>query len=167
MSESESEKTLSCVQPFATPWTIQSMEFSRPEYQSGQPFPSPGDLPNPRIKPRSPSLQADSLSAERQRKSVICLCECESRSVVSNSATPQTVARQAPLSMGSPGTGKSTGMGCPFLLHDVYFISIFKKQNSGDIRDGKLLLHGFRVSVWGKEKVLEIAVMITQHCECN
>jgi len=33
------------------------MEFSRPEYWSGQPFPSPGDLPNPGIKPRSPTLQ--------------------------------------------------------------------------------------------------------------
>ena len=32
------------------------MEFSRPEYWSGQPFPSPGDLPNPGIKPRSPTL---------------------------------------------------------------------------------------------------------------
>ena len=40
------------------------MEFSRPEYWSGQPFPSPGDLPNPGIKPRSPVLQADSLPAE-------------------------------------------------------------------------------------------------------
>ena len=40
------------------------MEFSRPEYWSGQPFPSPGDLPNPGIKPRSPALQADSLPAE-------------------------------------------------------------------------------------------------------
>ena len=37
------------------------MEFSRPEYLSGQPFPSPGDLPKPGIKPRSPALQADSL----------------------------------------------------------------------------------------------------------
>ena len=36
------------------------MEFSRPEYRSGLPFPSPGDLPNPRIKPGSPALQADS-----------------------------------------------------------------------------------------------------------
>ena len=45
---------------FATPWTIQSMEFSRPEYWSGYPFPSPGDLPNLRIEPRSPALQADS-----------------------------------------------------------------------------------------------------------
>ena len=40
------------------------MEFSRPEYWSGQPFPSPGDLPNPGIKPRSPIWQADSLPAE-------------------------------------------------------------------------------------------------------
>jgi len=40
------------------------MEFSRPEYWSGWPFPSPGDLPNPGIKPRSPTLQVDSLPAE-------------------------------------------------------------------------------------------------------
>ena len=44
------------------------MEFSRPEYWSGQSFLSPGDLPNPRIKPRSPALQADSLPAEPQGK---------------------------------------------------------------------------------------------------
>ena len=44
------------------------MEFSRPEYYSGQPFPSPGDLPNPEIKLRSPALQADSLPAEPQGK---------------------------------------------------------------------------------------------------
>ena len=47
-----------------SPWTIQSTEFSRPEYWSGWPFPSPGDLPNPGIKPRSPTLQADSLLSE-------------------------------------------------------------------------------------------------------
>ena len=55
------------------PWTeesdrLQSMEFSRPKYCSGQPFPSPGDLPNPGIEPRSPALQADSLPAEPQGK---------------------------------------------------------------------------------------------------
>ena len=48
----------------ATPCSIQSMEFSRPEYCSGKPFPSPGDLPNPGIEPRSPALQVDSLPAE-------------------------------------------------------------------------------------------------------
>ena len=42
----------------------QSMEFSRPEYWRGQPFPSGGDLPNPETEPRSPALQADSLPAE-------------------------------------------------------------------------------------------------------
>ena len=40
------------------------MEFSRPEYWSGLPFPSPGDLSNPGIEPRSPAFQADSLPAE-------------------------------------------------------------------------------------------------------
>jgi len=42
------------------------MEFSRQEYSSGLPCPSPGDLPDPGIKPRSPALQADSLPAEPQ-----------------------------------------------------------------------------------------------------
>ena len=42
------------------------MGFSRPEYWSGEPFPSPGDLPNPGIKPRPPSLQVDCLPAEPQ-----------------------------------------------------------------------------------------------------
>ena len=44
------------------------MEFSRPEYWSGQPFPSPRDLPNPGIESRSPTLQEDSLPAEPQGK---------------------------------------------------------------------------------------------------
>ena len=56
------------VRLFATPWTIQSMEFSTPEYWSGEPFPSPGDLPHPGIEPRSPALQADSLPARSQGK---------------------------------------------------------------------------------------------------
>ena len=52
-----------------TLWTVArqdplSMEFSRQEYWWGWPFPSPGDLPNPGIKPRSPALQPDSLLSE-------------------------------------------------------------------------------------------------------
>ena len=43
-----------------------SMGFSRREYWSGLPFPSPGDLPNPGIEPRSPALQADALTSEPQ-----------------------------------------------------------------------------------------------------
>jgi len=40
------------------------MGLSRQEYWSGLPFPSPGDLPNPGIEPRSPTLQADALTSE-------------------------------------------------------------------------------------------------------
>ena len=52
-----------------TSWTVAykaplSTEFSRQEYWSGLPFPSPGDLPDPGIEPRSPSLQADTLLSE-------------------------------------------------------------------------------------------------------
>ena len=46
----------------------QSMEFSRQDYCSGLPFPSPGDHPNPGIEPGSPTLQADALSSEPPRK---------------------------------------------------------------------------------------------------
>ena len=52
-------KLLSRVRLFATPWTSPSMGFSRQEYWSGLPFPSPGDLPNPGIEPGSPALEAD------------------------------------------------------------------------------------------------------------
>ena len=43
------------------------MEFSRQEYQSGLPFPSPGDLPDPGIEPGSPELRADALASELPR----------------------------------------------------------------------------------------------------
>jgi len=55
----------SVVSDSETPWTIQSMEFFRPEYWSGLLFPSQGDFPNPEIKPRSPALQVDSSPAEQ------------------------------------------------------------------------------------------------------
>ena len=67
--EFSSVQSLSRVRLFATPWTVArqappSMGFSRQKYWSGLPFPSPGDLPNPGIEPRSPSLQADALTSE-------------------------------------------------------------------------------------------------------
>ena len=52
-------ESCSVVSDSATPWTVQCMEFSRPEYWSGYPFPSPGDHPNPGIEPRSSILQRD------------------------------------------------------------------------------------------------------------
>ena len=59
-------KSLSRVWLFVTPWSVAyqaplSMGFSRQEYWSGVPLPSPGVLPDPGIEPRSPALQADSL----------------------------------------------------------------------------------------------------------
>ena len=69
-------KSLSRVQLFVTLCTIAhqappSMGFSRQEYWSGLPFPSPGDLPNPGIKPGSPALRADALTFELPGKSHI------------------------------------------------------------------------------------------------
>ena len=62
-------KSLSRVRLFVTPWMVayqapRSMGFSRQEYLSGLPFPSPGDLPNPGIEPRSPASQTDVLPSE-------------------------------------------------------------------------------------------------------
>ena len=62
-------KSLSRVRLFAIPWTVAyqaspSMGFSRQECWSGLPFPSPGDLPDPGIKPGSPALEADTLTSE-------------------------------------------------------------------------------------------------------
>ena len=62
-------KLLSRVRLVATPWIVArqaspSMGFSRQEYWSGLPFPSSGDLPNPGIKPGSPTLEADALPSE-------------------------------------------------------------------------------------------------------
>ena len=64
-------KLLSHFQLFMTPWTLASqaplsMGFSRQEYWSGLPFPSPEDLPNSGIEPRSPALQADSYHLSHQ-----------------------------------------------------------------------------------------------------
>ena len=62
-------KSLSHVLLFVTPWTVAhqappSMGFSTQEYWSELPFPSPGDLPDPGIEPRFPTLQADALTSE-------------------------------------------------------------------------------------------------------
>ena len=64
-----SVQSLSRVQLFVTPWTVAyqaspSMGFSKQEYWSGLPFPSPEDLPDPGVEPGSPTLQADTLTSE-------------------------------------------------------------------------------------------------------
>ena len=69
-------KLLSRVRLFATPWTVayqasMFMGFSRQEYWSGLPFLSPEDLPDPGIKPGSPTLKADSLPSEPPGKTIV------------------------------------------------------------------------------------------------
>ena len=67
-------KSLSRVRLFATPWTYQappSMRFSRQEYWSGLPFPSPDDLPNLVIEPRPPAYEADALIFGPPRKPIL------------------------------------------------------------------------------------------------
>ena len=61
-------KSLSCVQLFAPPWAIQSVEFSQARILECIAFPFSKGSSQPRIKPRSPALQADSLPAEPQGK---------------------------------------------------------------------------------------------------
>ena len=77
-------KSLSHVQLFVTPWSIAhkaplSMEFSRQEYWSGLPFPSPGDLPDPGIEPGSLALQSDALLSKPEGKPdwIISCRSCE------------------------------------------------------------------------------------------
>ena len=69
MNSGKKVKWLSRVRLFETPWTVTcqappSLGFSRQEYWSVLPFPSPGDLPDPGIELASPTLQADSLPTE-------------------------------------------------------------------------------------------------------
>ena len=80
MSQFCSVQSLSRIQLFATPWTVACqaplpMGFSRQQYWSGLPCPSPRDLLNPGIEPRSLALHADFLPSEPPGKP-ICLCVC-------------------------------------------------------------------------------------------
>ena len=112
-------ESVSGVWPLATPWTVAcqaplSMKFSRQEYWSGYPFPSPGDLPNSRIELRSPTLQVDSLPSETLGKPMVFgikvvkkithipimhVCVLSHFSRVWLFVPPWTVACQAPLFM--------------------------------------------------------------------
>ena len=78
---------LSHVWPFATPQTVAyqappSMGFSRQECWSGLPFPSPGDLPDPGLEPRSPALQADALPSKPPGNLVIIITLFKSNHIV-------------------------------------------------------------------------------------
>ena len=90
-----------CLWLFVTLWTIThqsplSMGLSKQEYWSGFPFPSPGDLPDPGIKPGSPALQAYSLLCKPPQKPPKTYSVQFSRSVVSDSLRPHEAEHARP-----------------------------------------------------------------------
>ena len=93
-----------------------SMGFSRQEHWSGLPFPSPGDLPDPGIKPSAPTLAGGFFTTEPPGKSK-CLFEkwkWKSLSPVQLFATPWTIYSL----WNSPG--QTTGVGCHSFLQEIF-----------------------------------------------
>ena len=94
-------KSLSCVRLFATAWSVAyqappSMGFSRQEYWSGVPLPSPGDLPDPGIEPRSPDCRQTALSSEPPGKFLKCY-----KAVAFNIISYDTVLIKSPVKQNS------------------------------------------------------------------
>ena len=144
-------KSLSHVRLSATLWTVayqaSSMGFSRQEYWSSLPFPSPGDHPNPGIEPGSPALEADTLTSEPPGKP-----QRKDNQLHNNSVNPPaeyreapylpaclvsffsvklfvtlwTVAYQAPLPMGF--SRQDTGVGFHFLLQGIFQTQILNPR---------------------------------------
>ena len=112
-------KLLSRVRLFATPWTVAyqaflSMGFSRQEYWSGLPFPSPGDLPNPGIKPTSlasPALAGGFFTAELSGKPYIYTCIYTQIKICSFSDDYKSILLKKFLKNGSSGTFFGINMG--------------------------------------------------------
>ena len=94
-----------------------SMRFSRQEYWSGLPFPSPGDLPNPGIEPRSPALRADALPSEPPGKPYSLYAAAAAAKLLQSCLTLRP-HRQQPTRLPCPwdSPGKNTGVGCHFLF---------------------------------------------------
>ena len=132
-------ESLSLVHLFVTPWTVAlqappSIGFSRQEYWSGLPFPSPGDLPNPGIEPRSPALQADALTSEPPGK----LLRLKKKNLLQDLSLGKSyavlclVAQSCltlcdPMECSLPGSsvygdslGKNTGVGYHALLQGIF-----------------------------------------------
>ena len=114
-------KSLSRVRLFATTWTVAyqappSMGFSRQECWSGSPFPSPGDLPDPGIEPRSPASQTDCGPSQKVREKVLKYGMVSSYELGNFIAFPCSSGGKASAcnaeDMGSiPGSGRSPGEG--------------------------------------------------------
>ena len=97
------------------------MGFSRQEYWSGFPFPSPGDLPNPGIEPSSPTLQADALTSELRRMAI----KVELSSVDQKLSSLQSLLAQRPFPEVLSGLGAVE-------LHE---------DECGDLKLAALLIH--------------------------
>ena len=82
-------------------------------------FPSPGDRPNPGIKPRSPALQADSLPSEPPINYAV-LCAMLSCSVMSDSLRPHGLYNPPGSSVHGDSPDKNTGVGCHPLLQGIF-----------------------------------------------
>ena len=113
---------------FCDPWTIAPLSkvFSRQEYWNGLPSPPPGNLPNPRIKPWSTALKADSLPSEPPGQvmwlwiivlPIACVCAC---SVVSDSLRPHVLEPTRLCLCPWNFPGKNTGIGCYFPLQGIF-----------------------------------------------
>ena len=137
-----SVKSLSRVRLFATSWTVAyqappSIGFSRQEYWSGLPFPSPGDLPNPGMEPGSPALEADTLTSEppgkcsNVKQCFLSFCESES---VSHSVMLD--------SLQSHGL-RSTRLlfSCNSLARILEWVAISFSGGSSQPRDQTLVFH--------------------------
>ena len=104
------------------PWTVArqaplSMGFSRQEYWSGLPFPSPGDLPGPGIEPRSPALQADTLPSEPPGKFHLHAAAAKSLQLCLTLCDPIDGGPQASLSLGFSRQEHWSGLPFPSPMH--------------------------------------------------
>ena len=116
-------KSLSRVRLFATPWTVAyeappSRGFSRQEYWSGSPFPSPGDLPDPGIKPSSPTLEADALTSEPPGKP---------KTIYQDKDNDYIYTQNDSISMGEGVSQKENEDYC--VVMDMFYILVVKLVN--------------------------------------
>ena len=97
------------------------MEFSMPEYGSGQSFPSPGDLPNTGIEPRCPTLQADCLPSEPPGKASSSTAPAAAAKSLQSGPTlcdPIDGSHQAPPSLGFSRQQHWSGLPFPSPMHE-------------------------------------------------
>ena len=128
---------LSCVQLFATPWTIQSVEFSRPEYWSGSP--STGALPDPGIKPRS--LHCRQILHQLNHQGSPGILEWVAYPFSSISSRSRNQTQVSHIASGfftpePPGKPRNTGVGSLSLLQGIF---LTQESNRGLLYSRQIL----------------------------